>query len=390
MEKRRRKKDDHLPYRMVINKNKYYFLKPLDNNRHQALPLGHVNEPDRTPEESLKAALDRYRRLVEEVTGRESLDSLVEQWLEKFAPKEAPPGVTLRYEPATRTKYRKMAKTIREQIGRLVVNEIRHADIAKFLDSNFSERPFSANAYKSLLSNIFKWSVRRGMRETNPTRELEEAKEPRRTRYINDEELRWIVQEAPPMITCLIQLAAITGQRISDLLSLEWSAVSDQTVLLPEFEDLGELGAVGLVFYPAKTRKTTGRKVPVRLTPQLHEILMKARAIPTRPSQYVIRKTDGTRFTYEGARSAFKRAVARAERAYLLDCLATHSAPRPGLFMGIHFHDLKRRSLTDAEIQNLDPQALGGHARRTTTEKHYLTDVEGSPLKLVDPPAMPF
>jgi integrase len=375
---------------MVINKNKYYFLRPLDNNKHEALPLGHVSEPDRTPEESLKAALDRYHKLVDEVTGRESLDILLDQWLDKFAPTEPPRGAVLRYEPATITKYRKMSKLIRTKLGPMKVNEIRHADVARFLDENFGDRPFSANAYKSLLSTLFKWAVRRGMRETNPTRELEEAKEPRRTRYINDEELRWIVQEAPPMIACLVQLAAITGQRIGDLLTLEWSAVSDQTVLLPEFESLGELGAVGLVFYPAKTRKTTGKKVPVRLTPQLHEVLMKVRAIPTRPSQYVIRKPDGGRYSYEGARSAFKRAVQKAERAYLLDCIATRKAPRPGLFAGIHFHDLKRRSLTDAEIQNLDPQALGGHARRATTEKHYLTEVEGAPLKLVDPPAMPF
>ncbi|MEX3929784.1 tyrosine-type recombinase/integrase [Paraburkholderia sp. BR10936] len=387
---RRRKKDGHLPYRMVINKNKYYFLKPLDNNRHEAVPLGHVNEPDRSPQESLQAALERYRKLVDEVTGRESLELLLSQWMEKFAPLNPPPGTVPRYEPATVKKYRTMMRFINARIGRLRVNEIKHSDIARFLDDNFGEQPYSSNAYKSLLSNVFKWAVRRGMRETNPTRELEEAKEPPRTRYINDEELKWILQEASPMTACLVQLAAITGQRIGDLLTLEWSAVSDQSVLLPEFEDVGEMGSVGLVFYPSKTRKTTGRKVPVRLTEQLRDVLLKAKAIPTHPSKYVIRKDDGERYSYEGARSAFKRALVRAERAYLKDCIARKKAPREGIFEGIHFHDLKRRSLTDADIQNLNAQALGNHASDKTTKKHYLAEVEGAPLKLVDPPHMPF
>ncbi|MEX3859677.1 tyrosine-type recombinase/integrase [Paraburkholderia sp. BR10923] len=388
--KRINRKHGHLPYRMVINKNVYYFLRPLPENRHKAVPLGHVTEPGRTDEQLLEAALANYRRLVAEVTGQETLGLLIDQWLERFAPLDAPTDGSAKFEYRTVVKYRKMAKIINAEIGDLLVNKVRHADIARFIDGRYADRPWSANAYKAFLSNIFKWAVRRGMRETNPTRELEEMKEPTRTRYINDEELYWILKVAPPVVKVLVQLAAITGQRISDLLDLEWSAVSDQSIFLPEFEDVGELGDVGLMFYPSKTRKTTGRKVPVRITPQLHEVLLAAKALKTQPSDYVVRKKDGGKYTYEGARAAFKRAVMKAERAYIINCIAEQKLPKPGMFVGLHFHDLRRRALTNADLQNLDAQALGNHSSPATTRRIYnAANREGGPVKLVDPSTDP-
>ena len=270
-----------------------------------------------------------------------------------------------------------------------------------------------------MLMRVFKYAIRQGMRDTNPLENISPLPEPRRKRYITDTELLWLLNAAPPMIQVLIRLGAITGQRISDLLNLEWSAVSDETLFLtiedyPEeldetFDELtleneeeiraalagkkglqtGRQDVPGVLFYPSKTRKTTGKKVPIAMSDQLRDTLAFAKSLRTEPSVYVIRKRNGERYQYEGARSAWLRTIARAQRNYFIECGEQARVPVNGYLSNIHFHDLKRKSLTDADNQGKDAQKLGGHASRRMTER-YLEEVEGAPRDWIEPPKMPF
>jgi integrase len=377
---RKRKKNPHLPYRMIINANKYYFLRPLENNRSKAIPLGYVFESDRTASESLEVALKAYERALNDITARETVGWLVDEWQASQLGK---------YAASTCKKYRCYARFIKRTMGDYRIDEVRQSDIARLIDSHYADKPHTANALKSLLSTVFRYGIRRGLRDNNPTRDIENLVEPRRKRYITDDELRRILKAAPPMLGCLVGLAALTGQRISDLLTLEWSAVSDETVLLHEMEYVSELSDAGLLFYPSKTRKSTGKRVPIRISEQLRMMLIRAREIQTRPSIYVIRKPDGEPYSYQGAYKAFVRTVERAARAYLLECIEEEKKPRPGMFENLHFHDLKRKALTDADNQQLDAQSLGGHSSPGMTRR-YLEDVEDAPHRLIEPPKMPF
>ena len=58
------------------------------------------------------------------------------------------------------------------------------------------------------------------------------------------------------MLAALIDMAYLTGQRIGDLLSLQWSA----------------FGPGGIVFKPTKTLKTTGGQVLIEWTPKLRDV----------------------------------------------------------------------------------------------------------------------
>src|ERR1700679_376109 len=78
---RRRKNNAHLPYRMIINANKYYFLRPLENNRSKAIPLGYVLEEDRTADESLEVALKAYAQALKDITAKETVGWLVDEWI---------------------------------------------------------------------------------------------------------------------------------------------------------------------------------------------------------------------------------------------------------------------------------------------------------------------
>jgi integrase len=376
---RKRKKDSHLPYRMIINANKYYFLRPLENNRSKAIPLGYVSEENRTADESLEVALKAYERALNDITAKETVGWLVDEWLASQLTK---------YAVSTCKKYRCYGRFIKRTMGDFRIEEVKQSDIAKLIDGHYASKPHTANALKSFLSTVFRYGIRRGLRDNNPTRDLENLFEPRRKRYITDDELLRILKVAPPMLGCLIGLAALTGQRISDLLALEWSAVSDETVLLPEMEYISELSDAGLLFYPSKTRKSTGKRVPIRISEQLRAMLLRAREIQTKPSIFVIRKPNGQPYSYQGAYKAFVRTVERAARAYLLECIEEEKKPKPGMFENLHFHDLKRKALTDADNQQLDAQRLGGHASPQMT-KRYLEDVADAPHRLIEPPKMP-
>lgn len=409
----KRKRNQHLPYRMVIAGNNYYFIKQLPNHKIKHINLGHVDEPDKTLTETYRAALREYERVFEDNPEDVSVAWFVDDWLKRQ---------TAKYSKHRKKIYVGYCQRIKQQMGRLRVAQVRPVHIAKFIDLNYAGMPYTANAYKTLFAIMFNYAIRSGIRDTNPTQNIEPLPEPKRKRYITDEELLYLIDAAPPMIRVLIKLGAITGQRISDLLSLVWSAVSDQTVLLSiadfpeEYDEENDTSGVviqgeeearrfneeknkglhsattkppGILFYPSKTRKTTGKKVAISMTDQLQETLAYARSIKTATTVYVIRKRDGEPFSYEGARSAFLRCVAKARAKYFETCAMEGRRPVEGFLQNVHFHDLKRKALTDADNQGLDAQKLGNHSTRKMTE-HYLEDVDGAPQDWTTPPRMPF
>ena len=358
---RPRTTNHHLPQRMIVKRNTYYYLQPATGNKYKAIALGPVLEDGRSYPESLAVAMSKYEQLATQFTGTETIGWLTYQWLENCMGG---------YEANTRADYRRMAVMIGRYLGKLKISEVRPVHIADFIDKHYGDKPNSANKYKTLLSNIFTYAIRRGMRDSNPSRSLEPLVEGKRRRYISDLELLLIVDAAIPMTKVLVQLAAMTGQRIGDLLRLEWKSVLRDEVML-DVEEMDEIRSDGVVFYPSKTAKTTGQRVAIAMTDQLRATFEYAKQLNTVGSAYVIHKKDGTPYKYDGAYSSFQRALLLAERRYLIDCAERRIKPKPGIFQNLHFHDLKRKALTDSKYQGNDPQALGGHASARMTERYY-------------------
>jgi integrase len=116
-------------------------------------------------------------------------------------------------------------------------------------------------------------------------------------------------------------MAYLTGQRISDLLTLEW----------------GQITTGGILFKPSKTKGSTGVSVLIGWSPRLEHLIGRLKALRrTRkiPSLFVFTTQTGQPYRYSGAHSAWARAC---ERAGIEDC---------------HFHDLRARALTDDEEVN--------------------------------------
>jgi len=159
-----------------------------------------------------------------------------------------------------------------------------------------------------------------------------------------------------PVISCLIYLDYQTGQRIGDLLALNWQDVSDE----------------GIYFHPSKTVNSSGVRLLITMTPELRATLDSAKSGKVKAIGPVICTQGGARFTYSGAQTAWKRACARARTRYEADCKKRGTGVDPLYLVGMHFHDLRAKALTGRGRVDgaLAEQMLGGHTTADITA-HY-------------------
>jgi integrase len=310
----------------------------------------------------LYEALAAYTR---ESDGRaerdDTMPALIDDWIA-----EKLPG----YSAKTRGQYVRMAAFIKSEFGRQwKIDDVRPADIARFLDKHFATKANTSNKYKGLFSLIFAYAIRKGLCDRNPAREVEGAKEKKRDRYITDTEFEAVRAAAlsddsrrPAVsgraLVCLIDLAYQTAQRFGDLLALNWQDVSE----------------AGIFFHPSKTVNSSGVRLLIEMTPDLRATLDVAKAGKVKAIGPVICTHSGGRYTYIGAQSAWRRAVARARRWYEEECAKAEPplTPDPKYLHGMHFHDLRAKALTDKRrLEGAEAaQALAGHTTAQMTA-HY-------------------
>lgn len=238
-------------------------------------------------------------------------------------------------------------REISEAFAEYRAEEVRPPDVLAFL-ADFKETPRTYNAYRSMLRELMRFAEENGFRPagSNPTASIRPMKTQARKRYITDSELRRIKVAAMygkdglrtrsgPMICALIDLAYLTGQRIGDLLALEWSAISQH----------------GILFKPSKNEKTTKVEVLIEWTPKLRELVDRLKAFKKVGFKRAITTQEGQPYTYSGVDSAWRRAL---ERAKVQDC---------------HFHDLRAKALTDKDrAQGMGAaRTMGGHATEHQT-----------------------
>lgn len=152
-----------------------------------------------------------------------------------------------------------------------------------------------------------------------------------------------------PMLCALLDMAFLTGQRISDLLDLRWTKKlamnKDGGIGAPYIDDRG------IYFKPSKTAGSTGAKVLIEWTPRLRELVKRIEAIGRRNLRWVFTTQEAQPYTYSGASIAWRRAVARSG---VTNC---------------HFNDLRAKALTDKEeVQGMQAaRRMGAHSTESQT-----------------------
>jgi integrase len=283
---------------------------------------------------TLPVALAAYgRRLeIQEVRGTpNTLPRLIEKFVTERASK---------LKPKTQEMYRRCAALLKPVVADFLVHQLNAADVTQLIRGLRIRRgATTANQCRATLSAAYSFAIELGAATANPVRDTKKISIPKRKRYLENEEIEKIAACGSPVVRAVVNLAYVTGQRISDVLDL---AVEQSTE-----------GFVTLI------QRKTGHRMKLRRTKNLSAVIAKAKATCSalllkahknaKPKTIVFNRR-GTPYSYDGFSTLWQRARVAS------------GVP------DARIHDVRAKALTDAEELGMDAQRLAGHASRATTE----------------------
>lgn len=229
--------------------------------------------------------------------------------------------------PNTRQQYEKCAERIKEAFVEFEPHEVTPPDVRRFLNL-YKRIPVMANRMRSVLKMAFAEAVELGESPTNPVIGIKPFPEKARRRYLSDEEYLEIRQHANPRLQLIMDMAYLTGQRISDILALKRSDIKGNKIYVEQIK--------------------TGNRVEVE-SEALEDVVRAAAKLHRVEAITLFHNGQGRPYNYFAARDCFRRAC---EKAKVKD---------------VQFRDIRAKSATDADGQGLNPTLLLGHSDARTT-----------------------
>lgn len=180
--------------------------------------------------------LDRRREAKEAPT----VDDLLDRFFDTYVPDRIAAGRMTR---TTATKYGNQADNyLRPAFGKRRIADVTRHDIER-MAKRLARTPTLRNRVLAFASRVFTLAEHWEMRpqRTNPVRGVDRAKEQARDRVLAPSELAALSaaldarEAASPFAVAAIRMAAMSGLRISECLSMRWEHVSFETgrVVLP-------------------------------------------------------------------------------------------------------------------------------------------------------------
>lgn len=320
---RPRKKDRHLPPCMYMKHGAYYLVRKGKWER-----LG----------SDYQDALLAYARLVGG-SGKGGMAKLIDEALD---------AMKHRLADNTVKQYEAAAARLKEYLAEFEPRQVLPRHVAK-LKLHMADTPNMSNRVISFLRMVFAYALEQQVVDSNPCIGIRRHAEKKRDRYITDDEFSAICASASDYMRSIFEMCYLTGQRISDVLSIR----------------LADISPAGIAFEQQKT----GAKLVVAMSPDLEDLLGRIKALPRRVRGLTLfcARSGGKPVSYETVKQAFRSACVKAD------------------IEGATIHDLRAKSLTDTDRQGNDAQKLGGHTDPKMT-KRYLRLRE---IDIAQPPAMP-
>ena len=319
---RRRKTNRNLPARMYLKHGRYWYV---EKGRWHKLSTDYSE------------ALQQYANRT--AISSSGMPALIDRFLLEIAPTKT---------AKTEKEYKRLGALLKETFAEFQPRQIKPHHIATAIDDEAKKAPVQANRLRQLLSTIFSHAVRWGIVDANPCRDVRGISVKKRDRYITDDEFAAVKAAANASICCIMDFCYLTAQRISDVLRVKLSDISDD----------------GVYFQQGKT----GKKLRVRMTPDLAEVTERAKKLHNKVRGLTLFHARGGKpYSYFGVSAMFRRACKAAG------------------VRDFHLHDIRAKALTDADHQGLDAQRLAGHKSRAMTE-HY---VKARETEDATPPPLP-
>lgn len=233
--------------------------------------------------------------------------------------------------------------------GRVPVFMLQKKDIIQAVEAHPHKK--SAKRQVSLLSNLVKLGIYKGVCSENPCKEIfqycfgakKELREVSRSRYITDEEFLLVYDAASIQIRIAMSVAYLTGARLSNVLAIKVSDYNEDFLLIDE----------------TKTRT----KARHGMTKELWTALEMHRQIKSL-GNHVIRNRRGQPYTLSGFEANWQRLKWKVLRGR----------------ENFTFHDIRHKAATDATEIDMNAQYLLGHSHQAMTDR-YINHPQGRLVK---------
>lgn len=314
-----RKKDSDLPAGMYRKHGAFYLVQ-----QNKWIRLGNDMGGSLIAYAKHREAAEAKKRAAE---NRSEIRELIDEALEARQRQRKP------LSPSTLSQYETAARHADSLLGAFRIHQIEPRDIAA-IQLKMASTPNMANRVLSLLRLSLDYAVRMQMISSNPCTGIKRLDEHQRDRYLTDDEYLAIHEAATPFLRSVMELCYLTAQRISDILKIRRSDIKD----------------AGIFFDQQKTRN----RLLIEMNDDLAAAVERARAARKyhREPETLFATRRGDRIAYRTVNDMWSRACksAKVEDAGL--------------------HDLRAKSVTDADEQGLNPQLLAGHRDANMTRRY--------------------
>ncbi len=321
---RPRKKDRHLPACMYQKHGAYYLVR---NGKWERLGT------------DLQAVLMIYAKRMAAGTQGGMPDLIDRAFKHHCKLKKLSPNTVAQYEIA--------AERLKTIFAEFEPRQVLPKHVAA-VKMELADTPNMCNRILSFLRVVFGYALEWQEVDSNPCIGITRHAEGRRDRYITDAEFGALLNAASPYIRSILEMCYLTGQRIGDVIAIRLADISDE----------------GVSFVQEKT----GAKLIVAMTPDLQAVIDRARALPRKVRTLTLFcSRTGKPVSYETVKEAFQ---ALREKTGIHD---------------VKIHDIRAKSLTDADREGKNAQTLGGHTDARMTARY----LRGRLPKIAQAPTMP-
>jgi len=194
---------------------------------------------------------------------------------------------------STQKDYTRHLALLRRDLGSRIASQLTLADLTDYM--NAPKGRIQLNRRMAVLSAAFTEAIGWKWLDWNVTKEVTRHVSKKHDRRLTDEEYAALRQLARPRIRAVMDLALHTGQLQHQIIGLRWAQVHDTVILFRHHR--------------------TGKKVPVKITPQLAEVLNDCGRRRSDRGEYVIRTRSGSPYTSAGFRACWQRIMQKWTRS---------------------------------------------------------------------------
>jgi integrase len=256
--------------------------------------------------------LEEARRAPSEYKSRHFVDGLVTAFL--ASPEYA------RLRPSTKAAYRTYLDAFRRRFPDFKVEWFERDAIVDLIEwrDELGKHPRKADYTMQAVSRLFGWARSKAYTQAEPTKNIESLHRSNRSEMIwTDTDLARLFDHCSPSLRHAVELAALTGLRLGDLVRLTWGDVGQESVTV-------------------RTSKRGSRVV----IPLLDESKALIERIGRRDVGVVLTNTRGKPWTPDGLKTSFLKAKAAAG------------------IEGLRFHDLRGTAATRFKVFRLSDDRI--------------------------------